>query len=562
MKNKTLSKIIDISLFVFVIMFLIAECLINLTPPITRDSIIHHLAIPKLWLKHGGFYETPWADFSYYPMYINLLYLIPLYFKNYTIPAFIHMAFGIGTGWLIYLYLKKRFNRNWGLLGFFIFFSTPIVIWLSTSAYIDLGAAFFSTASIISFIKWRDTGYNSLKWLFISSFCMGIAIGSKYNILVAWFIVNLMTMVIYVQDTNKQMVALKYGAIFFSISLIVASPWFIKNLVLTGDPFYPLFQGFFKILQSEGPIKEIAAQEIVKNYNGQVGFFKMRSLLYGENFLETLAIPIRMFFQGEDNSYQYFQGRLNPILIIFLPFAFLKRNYGKDKLLFIIFSVFFIFIAFFLTEKQVRYLLPVIPFLTILSVTGIKNIYDAFMINDSLSYKITKCVLYFSLLMLLIPNFIYLREHFNKIRPLPFIINRESRDEFLTRHLMDYEAVKFVNTNLPQDAVVYTIYLGRRGFYLERNYRNDPSFGTEVLRRLAESSISDDNFLKETLSLCTTHILMRTDLVDRFLQLNYSKEEIARLLNMVKKHWKQLYFKNGFAVWEIENTEIRRQNTE
>ena len=103
--------------------FLIVEILLNLTPPISRDALIHHLAIPKLWLTHGGFYEIPWANFSYFPMNIDLLYLIPLYFKNDIVPKFIHFAFGLGTGLLVYNYLKNRLSKNWGLLGFLVFLS-------------------------------------------------------------------------------------------------------------------------------------------------------------------------------------------------------------------------------------------------------------------------------------------------------------------------------------------------------------------------------------------------------------------------------------------------------
>ncbi len=110
----------------FAILFVIfLEILLNLTPPISRDALIHHLAVPKLWLRHGGIYEIPWADYSYYPMNINLLYLICLYFKNDVAPKFIHLTFGLGTGWLIYDYLKQKFDRNWGLLGILIFISPP-----------------------------------------------------------------------------------------------------------------------------------------------------------------------------------------------------------------------------------------------------------------------------------------------------------------------------------------------------------------------------------------------------------------------------------------------------
>ena len=123
-------------------------------------------------------------------MNIDLLYLIPLYFKNDIIPKFIHFAFGFGTGLLVYNYLKNRLGENWGLLGFMIFFSTPIIVHLSTTAYVDLGMTFFTTASILAFVRWRDGSYKDTKWLVLSAVCMGLAAGSKYNALIAWLFLN------------------------------------------------------------------------------------------------------------------------------------------------------------------------------------------------------------------------------------------------------------------------------------------------------------------------------------------------------------------------------------
>jgi 4-amino-4-deoxy-L-arabinose transferase and related glycosyltransferases of PMT family len=216
--------------------FLIAEILLNLTPPISRDALIHHLAVPKLWLKGGGFYEIPWADFSYYPMNIDLLYLVSLYFKSDIIPKFIHLTFGFGIGLLIYAYLKNRLGKNWGLLGFLIFFTTPVVANLSTTAYVDLGMAFFTTASILVFVRWRDDGYKNTKWLILSAICMGLAAGSKYNALIAWFFLTLTVVFCCSRDTGRGFPALKAGVIFFAIALLIVSPWYIKNYILTGNP--------------------------------------------------------------------------------------------------------------------------------------------------------------------------------------------------------------------------------------------------------------------------------------------------------------------------------------
>ena len=106
MNRKTLENTATFLLCTIIMVFFCMEIFLDLTPPISRDALIHHLAIPKLWLHHGSYYETPWAEYSYYPMYIDLFYLVCLYLKNDIAPKFIHLAFGLCTGWLIYLYLK------------------------------------------------------------------------------------------------------------------------------------------------------------------------------------------------------------------------------------------------------------------------------------------------------------------------------------------------------------------------------------------------------------------------------------------------------------------------
>lgn len=558
MNRKILENTATLILGITIMVFFCAEIFLDLTPPISRDALIHHLAVPKLWLKHGGFYEIPWADYSYYPMNIDLLYLVCLYFKNDIAPKFIHLAFGMGTGILVYFYLKQKIGRSWGLLGIVIFFTTPIVVWLSTSAYIDLGMTFFTTGSVLAFIKWRDSEYKQFKWLLISSCCMGIAIGSKYNALIAWLILNLILMLSYAKDTQRQIATLKYGIMFFMITAIVASPWYLKNYFQTGNPFYPLFNSFFQSLHHQ-PVQEIIRHQAGEKI-GQLSFFKMRQVMYGETFWETLLIPIRMFFQGADNSYRYFQGILNPILILFSPFILLNKKYRRDKYLFAFFSIIFIFMAYFLTEKQVRYILPTIPFLAILAVMGIKelvdkigggNFYSPLPFNKN-AKSIARIFIFATVAILLTFNFIYLKNRMDIIKPFPYVLGQETKKAFLKRHLLHYHAVEYINQNLPDDAKVFTIFLGRRGYYLDKDYRNERSFGRNTISRMVNSSTHEKKFTKYVRSMNVTHILMRTELVDNYLKDNFSQEEIKRFLNLAKKCWKLVYETNGYNVWDIQ----------
>ena len=361
----------------------------------------------------------------------------------------------------------------------------------------------------------------------------------------------------YVRDTKRQLGALQYGLLFFIITILVASPWYLKNYLQTGNPFYPLFNSFFKLLHHPPVQDALHGQTIEKT--GSVGFFKMREVMYGESFWETLLIPIRMFFQGKDTSYQYFQGSLNPILIIFLPFAFLNKRHGKDNILFVCFTVIFLFIAYFLTAKQVRYTLPVLPFLAILAVMGIKGLLDElkeriFLSSIAFEGKIKSIAWGFviaSVAGLLILNFIYLKNRVKIIDPFPYLQGKETREAYLKRHLLHYDAVEFINNTLPIDAKIFTIFLGRRGYYLDRTYQNESSFGMNTLKHLINNSSDENKFMEYFRSKKITHILMRKDLFEKFLHDNYSKEKIERFLQLFHKNWLKLYEDNAHSVWGI-----------
>jgi glycosyl transferase family 22 (putative mannosyltransferase) len=366
-------------------------------------------------------------------------------------------------------------------------------------------------------------------------------------------------MLSYVKDTQRQIATLKYGIMFVVVATMVTSPWYLKNYLQTGNPFYPLFNSFFQSLYQQ-PVQEIIWHQAGEKI-GQLSFFKMRQVMYGETFWETLLIPIRMFFQGEDNSYRYFQGVLNPILIVFSPFILLDRKYKRDKILFAFFSILFVFIAYFLTEKQVRYILPVLPFLSILAVMGIKDLTDKLKAETfliSLRFHITvgsisRIVLFAGVSILLASNFFYLRDRMNIIKPLSYISGQESREKFLKRHLLHYNAVQYINANLMDDARVFTMFLGRRGYYLDKAYKNEPSFGRNALENMVNRSDSEEKLKEYVRSLEATHILMRTDLVDKFLQDNFSRGEVGRFINLAKKCWKPVYEYNGYAVWDIRS---------
>jgi hypothetical protein len=535
------------TLCIIILILLSVESILCLTPPIARDAIIHHLAIPKLWLKHGGFYEIKWSVFSYYPMNVDLLYIIPLYFNKDFIANFIHMSFGVATGLMIYYYLRNKISQVAGLLGMLVFLSTPMVILLSTQAYVDLGLTFFTTVSILTFIRYRDGEFREFKWLFLSATAMGLALGTKYNALIAWFFLSTAIVFVYSKDTKEQCKAVQCGFIFFLISFLIFSPWLIKNEILTGNPLYPLFNGIFnlnKITGQEGSYS-------VVNGDNYRGIFQFREMMYGENFRDTLLIPIRYFFQGQDNVQRYFDGVLNPVLIILPPFALMDKSFSRDKLFFASFAAFFIIMATFLDQTRIRYILPAIPVLCILTVIGFINIFNW---GKTLSFPlrtILTTIIISVFIVLISRNFLYLKNHYQTISPMNYVLGKESRDEFITRHISSYPAIKYINTQTQQNAKIRIILLAGRGYYLDRDYEDDASMGMSFIGNLVAASGNDKTFQSHINSLEFTHLLMRTDLYLKYLYDNYSSETINRFLRKMNKATEIIYNENGYTVYRL-----------
>jgi len=561
---------------------LVIEVILCLMPPVSRDALIHHLAIPKLWIRHGGFFETPWTLFSYFPMNMDLLYLLPLLFGNDRVPAFIHLLFGWGTGYLVYRYLKDQAGKVWGLLGLLVFVSTPMIIRLSITAYVDLGLIFFTTASVLSYLRWRDGGYEDVKWLLLAGVCMGLAAGTKYNALISWLFLSGAVSFLYARDTGKQLQAIRWGLVFFLVALAVASPWFVKNLVLKGNPIYPLLDNVFSFIHgSRETAAFLAASEADKG--GGYNLLSNRTLLYGEEIWQILLLPFRIFFEGRDHSPQHFDGVLNPLFALAIPFAFVGSRKGH-RCFFLLFIVMVFSVSALMADLRIRYVLPILPFMTILAVTGIRNgtewlrtlservptrslrapegcaaISDegrdrraslAMTSRDS-RISVSEGAVIVAVALLISANLLYLGHQFTGIRPLPYILGEESHDEFLSRQVGSYPATAYINRELPDDAVVYLLYTSGRGYYLDRDYIYHVGLEAAIVKAMVRSSADAATLAAFLRSLGGTHLLVRDELLMKALVDNFSEETVRNVREKLADCLTKVYESNGHTVYEI-----------
>jgi Dolichyl-phosphate-mannose-protein mannosyltransferase len=508
------------------------EIVLSLVPPTARDELTHHLAIPRLYARAGRIIEVPMAPYSYYPMLLDMLYMPWVYWGYDSVPKLIHGLFGFLTGLSLYAYLSRRMNTVYGLLGFFFFISVPSVLRLSHWAYVDLGVTFYAIASLLCILRWREEK-GAGRWVLLAALLAGFAVATKPNGLVAWLLLFFLFVWVSVRETERG-----FGRIFTEWILFAAVgalpflPWFAKNWLQTGNPFFPLLGGFFP---AKAGVHSGEASYVT------LGVFAKRELLYGESWWQIMALPLRLFFFGRDDNPQYFDGVLGPSLILLLPWAF-KGKWLEEKKLLISFALLFLFYAVFLVDLRVRYILPIVPPLVILLVYGVFNVY----------LRIKQPIYLFVILFGFAAfNGYYLWRYFQEVAPQVYVIGQQSRAAYLTRALPEYSAFQYVNRELSPTTKIYLLFVGRRAYYCEREYFHDggelPGFLLEAIR----SAQAPADVAGQLKAKHLTHLLVRDELLIRFLRDNLDPAQHRLWDAFSTNHLKSMFRDRGYSVLQL-----------
>jgi hypothetical protein len=230
----------------------------------------------------------------------------------------------------------------------------------------------------------------------------------------------------------------------------------------------------------------------------------------------------------------------------------MKKDKNIEKLFFLNFSIFIILVALFLDQIRIRYILPAIPFLVILSVTGIVTIFVWLKGHKSVIFRrIGLSGLVIIVLVLLSLNVIYIQKYFMKIDPVRYLTKRETRDDFITRHDGSYPAIMYINKNTPEDSRIRLILLAGRGYYLDRIYQEDRSMGMNIIQGMIDYSSSGERFKKYLSSLDCTHLLIRYELFEPYIQEKFDPEKVQQLKNQMSNALKIIYNDKHYRIFSI-----------
>jgi hypothetical protein len=426
---------------------------IALLPPTSWDDLFYHLNGPKLYLEAGRIIAGIDIPHLNFPSLFEMLFMLAMALRGDVTAKLLHFGFhGLLAG-LVYLVARDLFHVPRPGTAVLILYSLPMLLSLGAQAYNDLALAFYQVAALGVLAQWQQT--ENRRWLLLCGIWCGLAMGLKYTS----FVTPLTIAILVIWHFRHSPLLMRRPLLTIALpAALVAAPWYIKNWLFTGNPFYPfLFNGRFW--------DDYRSAAYAGTGTG-IGF----------DLIALLRLPHDLILGLQDASGD---GQPGPLFLIFLPlilvYAFSRLGQRAERPFFQL--LIFVLVAYLFWAygvifsgglRQTRLLLPAFVALCPLLAWILADLARFDHLHFSL-HRFVTLVIGIALALNLLAQFL----GWLPGAPWAYVLGEDSRDDVLQRYLgLHYSAIQGINSSLPEDAVVVFLY-EPRSYYCERECRPD-----------------------------------------------------------------------------------------
>jgi hypothetical protein len=267
----------------FVLLLTAVSGLAEITGDWNSDTVAYHLLGPKVWLREGVIRPVLDNSHTAFPQIPETLFAALWSIGGNRAPdfsSFLTLGLLLALAASVAVRLGASDAEAWWAAA--IVATMPAVYTGGHGCFVDaIFAAFVIAATRIGFDAQRVR-----EWLTCGLFC-GFAIGTKYTGLIAVPILLICIVLLKLKESPSN--DLVGGvAVAIGITLMIASPYYIRNWTMLGCPIYPHPHGYALLCSP----KYFPAQSISEFH----AYIRQRGLGLGRGFFAFLLLPFNLTY--------------------------------------------------------------------------------------------------------------------------------------------------------------------------------------------------------------------------------------------------------------------------
>ncbi len=518
--------------FQWFLLFVMASSLVYgllgwaLVPPVAWDEVSYHLPVAQRFLEAGGFVNLPTLVHSNWPSGMELLNALALSMGSERLPHLIVTALVVLTALGLAQFGRQRFGIRTAWLAAALYLSMPMVRFLSGVALVEGALGFFGFVAIWAGYVWLEN--RSWQDLVVAGALGGLTASIKLTgaaIPLAVGITGLAWLLIRYRNNARRNITqfLGYGL----ISLAVVAPWYIRSASNTGNPFWPFLYSVFG-----GQDWDAIGDRIHTTW------------LRRPNMPRTVWSYLTGPWQLAVDPGQFGGLIMGAAAFVLAPLSLLFWRSRGWLLGYLTAVVVLVYSIWFLTTHQTRFLMGIVPVLTLLAAYAFCELLVIWPTWLASMARVAM-ILYLVLGLPFVNPDLWAQTHDG----WAYVGGHWSRDFFLERRVDGFPAFQFANEHLAPDAKVLLAPWETRGYYLERPTVWANPTGQRVIRW---EQLKDATEAASTLrSLGITHIFWN----DRFriAGIENDAHRSSLLDSLLAEYGKAVYSHDGFAIYELQS---------
>lgn len=455
-------------------------------PVIDHDSLQYHLGQPAVYLREGGLRFHPEYATASLPANAEMLHVWGMLLADETAARTVNAWAFIGALAALYRFARRWTGTDGALLAATMFGS--MALWR-----IPLGTAMPEPLLVLFAVLAADLALDARVWPLAAVFG-GLAAGTKAQ---GWIVPAAVGTAVLLAHARRVRRFLAFGA----LSLLVASPWYARAFVWTGNPVWPLAHGIFGGVEWNPKLSD-----------------RLTTLLRGDRpqgWSGAARLPLNVTYRGE-----LFETGLEPFFLGLAPLALVRRKPTGESAMLLAAGLGLA--ALVPLVFMPRYFLPMIPMVCVAVSAAVA----------ALPGRARAVVL------AAVGGvwWITAAQQYPGVEDAPAVAaGVESRDAYLRRRYPRYALDEWANANLPREARVFVT--GHAPcFYLQRSYRwGCPSHQAQI----DYDALADESALRRRLGeLGVTHVI-----------LDGVESPIERAL--AERHGRRLHEAGGAELYEL-----------